>query len=72
MDELSQHSMQRTKFRRKFVVEVNRSVLILTVLENEGHPLWNGRDEIFIRKVQWNTVQEVNAQLLEARSDPPT
>jgi hypothetical protein len=21
----------------------------LTVLENEGHPLWNGRDEIFIR-----------------------
>ena len=22
----------------------------LTVLENEGHPLWNGRDEIFIRK----------------------
>ena len=22
----------------------------LTVLENEGNPLWNGRDEIFIRK----------------------
>jgi hypothetical protein len=22
----------------------------LTVLKNEGHPLWNGRDEIFIRK----------------------
>jgi hypothetical protein len=22
----------------------------LTVLENEGHPLWNGRDEIFVRK----------------------
>jgi hypothetical protein len=22
----------------------------LTVLKNEGHPLWNGKDEIFIRK----------------------
>ena len=22
----------------------------LMVLKNEGHPLWNGRDEIFIRK----------------------
>ena len=22
----------------------------LTVLENEGHPLWNGTDEIFVRK----------------------
>jgi hypothetical protein len=22
----------------------------LALLENEGHPLWNGRDEIFIRK----------------------
>ena len=22
----------------------------LTVLENEGHRLWNGRDEIFVRK----------------------
>jgi hypothetical protein len=22
----------------------------LTVLENEGHPLWNGKDQIFIRK----------------------
>src|SRR5262245_41410586 len=50
MDELSQRSMQRTKFRRKSVLQANRSVLILRCLENEGHPLWNGRDEIFIRK----------------------
>ena len=32
------------------MLQVNRSVLIFPVLENEGHPLWNGRDEIFVRK----------------------
>src|SRR5215475_9333269 len=50
MDVPSQHSMQRTKFTLRSALQVNRSGADLTVLENEGHPLWNGTDEIFVRK----------------------
>src|SRR2546430_17441392 len=43
----------------------------LTVLENEGHPLWNGRDEIFIRKAFPEEEAQFDAILPRGLSDSP-
>ena len=48
MGEPSRRSMQRTEARaasKPFRAD-------LTVLENEGHPLWNGTDEILVRPAE--------------------
>src|SRR5437763_16098483 len=68
MDVPSQHSMQRTKCTLRGAASKPFRA-DSTVLENEGRPLWNGTDEIFVRKAFPAEEAQFNASQARAISE---